>query len=179
MHMRSMHALRHAGAHTHTHIHTRARARAKYKEVVLTVNLADDTGIQHHEEVTTFGGVTSSLKTSPTGDCMYLLSTQVGIYGRCIRRYAANLLGRTYNSNEPSRKCEPVQLLPLCPSLPPALLVFLVLFLLLFFSCMVWTCHTPRQPLQNHPSRHLGGWATPWSAEETLDGQHQLSLIHI
>ena len=32
--------------------------------------------------------------------------------------------------------------------------------------------HTPRQPLQNHPSGHLGGWATPWSAEEMLDGQH-------
>ena len=23
-------------------------------------------------------------------------------------------------------------------------------------------CHTPRQPLQNQPSGHLGGWATPW-----------------
>ena len=34
-------------------------------------------------------------------------------------------------------------------------------------------CHTPRQPLQNHPSGHLGGWATPWSAEEMLNGQHQ------
>ena len=34
-------------------------------------------------------------------------------------------------------------------------------------------CHTPRQPLQKHPSRHVGGWATPWSAEEMLDGQHQ------
>ena len=38
---------------------------------------------------------------------------------------------------------------------------------------MVRACHTPRQPLQNHPSGHLGGWATPWSAEEMLDGQHQ------
>ena len=25
----------------------------------------------------------------------------------------------------------------------------------------------------NHPPGHLGGWATPWSAEEMLDGQHQ------
>ena len=38
---------------------------------------------------------------------------------------------------------------------------------------MVRACHTPRQPLQNHPSGHLEGWATPWSAEEMLDGQHQ------
>ena len=40
-------------------------------------------------------------------------------------------------------------------------------------TCMVRTRHTPQQPLQNHPSGHLGGWATPWSAEEMLDGQHQ------
>ena len=33
--------------------------------------------------------------------------------------------------------------------------------------------HTPWQPLQNHPSGHLGGWVTPWSAEGMLDGQHQ------
>ena len=33
--------------------------------------------------------------------------------------------------------------------------------------------HTPRHPLQNHPSGHLGGWATPWLSEETLDRQHQ------
>ena len=39
-------------------------------------------------------------------------------------------------------------------------------------TCMVRACHTPRQPLQNHHSGHLGGWATPWSAEEMLDGQH-------
>ena len=38
---------------------------------------------------------------------------------------------------------------------------------------IVRTCHAPRQPLQNHPSGHLGGWATPWSAEEMLDGQYQ------
>ena len=39
-------------------------------------------------------------------------------------------------------------------------------------TCMVRACHTPRQPF--HDSlRHLGVWATPWSAEETLDGQHQ------
>ena len=25
---------------------------------------------------------------------------------------------------------------------------------------MVRACHKPRQPLQNHPSGHLGGWAT-------------------
>ena len=31
----------------------------------------------------------------------------------------------------------------------------------------------PRQSLQNHPSGHLGGWATPWSAEDMLDGQRQ------
>ena len=39
--------------------------------------------------------------------------------------------------------------------------------------CMVQACHMPLQPLQNHPSGHTGGWATPWSAEEMLDGQHQ------
>ena len=38
---------------------------------------------------------------------------------------------------------------------------------------MVRACHTARQPLKNHPSGHLGGWATPLSADETLDGQHQ------
>ena len=26
---------------------------------------------------------------------------------------------------------------------------------------------------KNHPSGHHGGWATPWWAEEMLDGQHQ------
>ena len=26
-------------------------------------------------------------------------------------------------------------------------------------TCMVWACHMPQQPLQNHPSGHLGGWA--------------------
>ena len=25
----------------------------------------------------------------------------------------------------------------------------------------------------DHPKGHLGGWATPWSAEEMLDGQSQ------
>ena len=30
-----------------------------------------------------------------------------------------------------------------------------------------------RQRLQTHPSGYLGGWATPWSVEEMLDGQHQ------
>ena len=38
---------------------------------------------------------------------------------------------------------------------------------------MVRACHTPREPLENHPSGHLEVWATPWSAEETLEGQHQ------
>ena len=38
---------------------------------------------------------------------------------------------------------------------------------------MVRACHTPHQPLQTHPSWHLGGWATPWSAKEMLDGQGQ------
>ena len=38
---------------------------------------------------------------------------------------------------------------------------------------MVRACHMPQQPLQKHPSRHLGGWAMQWSAEEMLDGQHQ------
>ena len=37
----------------------------------------------------------------------------------------------------------------------------------------VRACHTPRHPLQNHPSGHLGRWATPWPAEEMLDGQRQ------
>ena len=40
-------------------------------------------------------------------------------------------------------------------------------------TCMVRACHTLRQPIQNYPSEHLGRWATPWSADETLDGQHQ------
>ena len=38
---------------------------------------------------------------------------------------------------------------------------------------MVRACRTPRQPLQNHPSGHLGGWATSGCAEKLLDGQHQ------
>ena len=40
-------------------------------------------------------------------------------------------------------------------------------------TCTVPACHTPRQPLQNHPSGHLEGWETPRSTEEMLDGQHQ------
>ena len=40
-------------------------------------------------------------------------------------------------------------------------------------TCMVRAYHTPRQPLQTHPSGHLGEWATPWSADEMLDWQHQ------
>ena len=38
---------------------------------------------------------------------------------------------------------------------------------------MVLACHTPQQPLKNYPSGHAGGWVTPQSAEEMLDGQHQ------
>ena len=40
-------------------------------------------------------------------------------------------------------------------------------------TCMVRACHTPRQPLQNRPSGHFGGWATSWSAWEMLDEQRQ------
>ena len=40
-------------------------------------------------------------------------------------------------------------------------------------TCLVQACHTPRQLLQNHPLGHLGGWATPWSAEKMLDGHYQ------
>ena len=39
-------------------------------------------------------------------------------------------------------------------------------------TCIVWACHPPRQPLQNHHSGHFGGRATPWSEEEMMDGQH-------
>ena len=41
-------------------------------------------------------------------------------------------------------------------------------------------CHTSRQPLKNHPSGHLGGWATPWSAGRkywALRPQKPLRLI--
>ena len=38
---------------------------------------------------------------------------------------------------------------------------------------LVRACHAPRQLIQNHPSGHIGGWATPWSAEEMLDGQRR------
>ena len=40
-------------------------------------------------------------------------------------------------------------------------------------TCMVRACQTQQQPLKNHRSGHLGGWVTPWSEEEMLDGQHQ------
>ena len=40
-------------------------------------------------------------------------------------------------------------------------------------TCMVLARHTPRETLQNHPSGRFRGWATPWSVEEMLDGQHQ------
>ena len=38
---------------------------------------------------------------------------------------------------------------------------------------MVPACQAPLQPLQNHPSGHLGRWATMWSAEEMLDEQYE------
>ena len=38
---------------------------------------------------------------------------------------------------------------------------------------MVQACHTPQQPLQNHPSGHLRGWVTLWLAKDMLHGQHQ------
>ena len=42
---------------------------------------------------------------------------------------------------------------------------------------LAWfSCHTPQQPLQNHPSGHLGGWMTPWLAEEMLDGQQRMDI---
>ena len=44
-------------------------------------------------------------------------------------------------------------------------------------TCMVRACYTPQQPLQNHPSGHLGEWATPWSVEDMLDGQHRRADI--
>ena len=40
-------------------------------------------------------------------------------------------------------------------------------------TCIVWACLTPLQPPQNHPSGYFGGCATPWAAEEMLDGHHQ------
>ena len=40
-------------------------------------------------------------------------------------------------------------------------------------TCKVRSCHATRQPLQDRPSGHAGGLATPWLAEEMLDGQHQ------
>ena len=35
------------------------------------------------------------------------------------------------------------------------------------------TCTRHDSVSKNHPSGHLGGWSTPWLAEEMLDGQHQ------
>ena len=40
-------------------------------------------------------------------------------------------------------------------------------------TCMVRTCHTSQQLLQNCPWRHLGGWVMLWSAEVMLDGQRK------
>ena len=42
---------------------------------------------------------------------------------------------------------------------------------------LTWFGHVTRQPLQNHPSGHLEGWTTPWSAEKVLDEQHQRADI--
>ena len=39
--------------------------------------------------------------------------------------------------------------------------------------------HTTQQPLYNRSSGNLGGWTTPWSAEEMLDGQHQRLRLDI
>ena len=38
---------------------------------------------------------------------------------------------------------------------------------------MVWASHALPQPLPNHPSGHLGAWATQRSAQDLLDGQRQ------
>ena len=40
-------------------------------------------------------------------------------------------------------------------------------------TCMVRAYYRQRQTLQNHPSGHIGGWTTLWSAEQMLDGQRQ------
>ena len=43
---------------------------------------------------------------------------------------------------------------------------------------LAWFRHvTHHDTLQNHPLGHLGGWATLWSAEKMLDGQHQRADI--
>ena len=41
---------------------------------------------------------------------------------------------------------------------------------------MVRACHTPRQPLRNHPSGHFRGWATPGSAGDMLDGRQTVDI---
>ena len=38
---------------------------------------------------------------------------------------------------------------------------------------MVQARDMPRHPVRNYPSGHLGGWPTPWLAEEKLDGQSE------
>ena len=40
-------------------------------------------------------------------------------------------------------------------------------------TCRFRACHRPQQPLRNYPSGSLEGWATPLSAQQMLDGQHQ------
>ena len=50
---------------------------------------------------------------------------------------------------------------------------YVLQFTTLQTKLVVQACHTPRQPPQNHPSGHHGGWATLWSAEEMLDRHHQ------
>ena len=46
------------------------------------------------------------------------------------------------------------------------------LVLTVLCSAAVWK-HAPRQPLQNRPSGHFGGQATPLSAEKMFDGRRQ------
>ena len=41
---------------------------------------------------------------------------------------------------------------------------------------MVRACHMPWRPLQKHPSWHLRGWPTPWSAEEMLNGHQRVHI---
>ena len=44
---------------------------------------------------------------------------------------------------------------------------------------MVRECLPQQWLLQNHSSQHLGGLATPWSAEEILDGQTEWTSLLI
>ena len=42
---------------------------------------------------------------------------------------------------------------------------------------MVRIRHARRQPLKNHPSGHLGGWATPWLEEELTYEMHNCTFF--